>query len=128
MVPAICSSGADGGVFTFGQSRFYGSLPGIHKHVNDIMAILPSSTATGYVLVGADGGAFVFGSGVRFYGSLPGQGVRVSDVVGIALTPDDGGYFMAGADGNVYGFGNAHAGGTPAGLSSNLPVAAIAGT
>ena len=36
--------GADGGVFTFGQSRFYGSLPGIHKHVHDIMAILPSST------------------------------------------------------------------------------------
>ncbi len=120
--------GADGGVFTFGQSRFYGSLPGLHKRVNDIRAILPSSTATGYVLVGADGGAFVFGSGVRFYGSLPGQGVRVGDVVGIALTPDDGGYFMAGADGNVYGFGNAHAGGTPAGLSSNLPVAAIAGT
>jgi F5/8 type C domain/Bacterial Ig-like domain (group 3) len=120
--------GANGGVFTFGQSRFYGSLPGIHKHVSDIMAILPSSTATGYVLVGADGGAFVFGSGVRFYGSLPDQGVRVSNVVGIALTPDDGGYFMAGADGHVYGFGNAHAGGTPAGLSSNLPVAAIAGT
>ncbi len=120
--------GADGGVFTFGQSRFYGSLPGIHKHVHDIMAILPSSTATGYVLVGADGGAFVFGSGVRFYGSLPGQGVRVSNVVGIALTPDDGGYFMAGADGHIYGFGNAQAGSTPAGLSSNLPVAAIAGT
>jgi hypothetical protein len=96
--------------------------------VSDIMAILPSSTATGYVLVGADGGAFVFGTGVRFYGSLPGQGVRVSDVVGIALTPDDDGYFMAGADGNVYGFGNAHPGGTPAGLSSNLPVAGIAGT
>ena len=120
--------GADGGVFTFGQSRFYGSLPGIHKHVHDIMAILPSSTATGYVLVGADGGAFVFGSGVRFYGSLPGEGVRVSNVVGIALTPDDGGYYMAGADGHVYGFGNAQAGSMPAGLSANLPVAAIAGT
>jgi F5/8 type C domain/Bacterial Ig-like domain (group 3) len=120
--------GADGGVFTFGQSRFYGSLPGIHKHVHDIMAILPSSTATGYVLVGADGGAFVFGSGVRFYGSLPGEGARVSNVVGIALTPDDGGYYMAGADGHVYGFGNAQAGSAPAGLSANLPVAAIAGT
>jgi hypothetical protein len=120
--------GADGGVFTFGQSRFYGSLPGIHKHVQDIMAILPSSTGTGYVLVGGDGGAFVFGTGVRFYGSLPGVGVRVSNVVGIALTPDNGGYFMAGTDGNVYGFGDAHPGGIPAGLSANLPVAAIAGT
>ena len=78
--------------------------------------------------MGADGGAFVFGSGVRFYGSLPGEGVRVSNVVGIALTPDDGGYYMAGADGHVYGFGNAQAGSMPAGLSANLPVAAIAGT
>jgi hypothetical protein len=54
--------------------------------------------------------------------------VRVNNVVGIALTPDDGGYYMAGADGNVYGFGEAHAGAMPAGLGSNLPVAAIAGT
>ncbi len=120
--------GADGGVFTFGQSRFYGSLPGLHKHVHDVMAILPSSTGTGYVLVGADGGAFVFGTGLRFYGSLPGLGIRVDDVVGIALTPDNGGYFMAGTDGNVYGFGDAHAGSMPAGVSSNLPVAGIAGT
>ncbi len=71
----------------FGQSRFYGSLPGIHKHVHDVMAILPSSTGTGLRVVGADGGAFVFGTGVRFYGSLPGQGVRVANVIGIALTP-----------------------------------------
>lgn len=120
--------GADGGVFTFGQSRFYGSLPGIHKHVDDIRAILPSSTGKGYILVGADGGAFTFGTGVRFYGSLPGEGVRVTDVVGIALTPDNGGYYMAGADGHVYSFGDAQAAAQPAGLSSNLPVSAIAGT
>ena len=120
--------GADGGVFTFGDSRFYGSLPGIHKHVHDIRAILPSSTARGYVLVGADGGAFIFGTGVRFLGSLPGEHVDVVDVVGIALTPDNGGYYMAGADGRVYGFGDAQVMGAPASLTSNLPVAAIAGT
>jgi hypothetical protein len=71
---------------------------------------------------------FNFGSGVKFYGSLPGIHVKTSDVVGIALTPDDGGYYMAGADGHVYGFGDAHSWAEPAGLSSNLPVAAIAGT
>jgi len=120
--------GADGGVFTFGSARFYGSLPGIGKHVHDIQAILPSSTGKGYVLVGADGGAFIFGTGVHFLGSLPGEGIHVHDVVGIALTPDDGGYFMAGSNGQVYGFGNAHPYPTPAGLSADLPVVAIAGT
>jgi F5/8 type C domain len=120
--------GGDGGVFTFGASRFYGSLPGLHKHVRDVRAILPSSTGRGYILVGSDGGAFIFGTGVKFLGSLPGQGVKVADVVGIALTPDDGGYYMAGADGHVYGFGDAQVDAEPAGLSSNLPVAAIAGT
>ena len=48
--------------------------------------------------------------------------------MGIALSPDNGGYYMAGADGQVYGFGDAQVGAEPAGLASNLPVAAIAGT
>jgi hypothetical protein len=120
--------GSDGGVFTFGATHFYGSLPGLGKHVHDIRAILPSSTGQGYILVGADGGAFNFGSGAKFHGSLPGEGIRVADIVGLALSPDDGGYLMAGSDGRVYGFGDAQAGGIPAGVASNLPVAAIAGT
>jgi hypothetical protein len=118
--------GADGGVFTFGEARFYGSLPGIHKHVHDIRAILPSSTGKGYILVGADGGAFTFGN-ARFHGSLPGEHIRVGNIVGIALTPDNGGYWMAGADGRVYGFGDAGARSQQV-VTSNLPVAAIAGT
>jgi hypothetical protein len=120
--------GSDGGVFTFGTTHFYGSLPGLGKHVRDIRAILPSSTGRGYILVGADGGAFSFGSGVKFHGSLPGEGIRVADIVGIALSPDNGGYLMAGSDGLVYGFGDAQAGGMPAGVAANLPVTAIAGT
>ncbi len=120
--------GSDGGVFTFGTTHFYGSLPGLGKHVDDVRAILPSSTGLGYILVGADGGAFSFGSGAKFHGSLPGEGIRVADIVGIALSPDNGGYLMAGSDGTVYGFGDAQAGGEPAGVASNLPVTAIAGT
>jgi hypothetical protein len=78
--------------------------------------------------VGGDGGAFNFGTGARFHGSLPGEGVKVNNIVGIALSPDNGGYYMAGSDGRVYGFGDAQAAVEPAGVSSNLPVAAIAGT
>jgi hypothetical protein len=120
--------GSDGGVFTFGATHFYGSLPGLGKHVHDIRAILPSSTGRGYILVGGDGGAFSFGSGAKFHGSLPGEGIRVADIVGLALSPDNGGYLMAGSDGRVYGFGDAQVGAMPAGVASNLPVAAIAGT
>ena len=57
----------------------------------------------------------------------PREGIRVDSIVGIALTPDDGGYYMAGADRHVYGFGNAKVQPSPPGLSSHLPVAAIAG-
>jgi hypothetical protein len=59
---------------------------------------------------------------------LPGEGIKVSNIVGLALSPDNGGYYMAGAGGHVYGFGDASASGKPAGLGSNLPVAAIAET
>src|SRR3984957_3715579 len=45
-------------------------------------AVAPHSTtqATGYDLVGSDGGVFVFHGG--FYGSLPGLGIHVDNVVG----------------------------------------------
>jgi hypothetical protein len=59
---------------------------------------------------------------------VPGEGIRVTDIVGIALSTDDAGYYMAAANGRVFGFGDAVVGAEPTGLSSNLPVAAIAGT
>ena len=120
--------GSDGGVFSFGSATFDGSLPGLGVHVDDIRSILPSATGGGYVLVGTDGGAFVFGTGAQFQGSLPGKGVSVDDIVGIALTNDDNGYYMAGADGSVYAFGDAVSLPAPSGLASNLPIVAIAGT
>jgi hypothetical protein len=95
--------------------------------VDDVRAILPSSAGTGYVLVGSDGGAFLFGRGVSYHGSLPGEKDHVTDIVGLALTPDNGGYFMAGANGAVYGFGDAKVQPAPVGLGSHLPVVAIAG-
>jgi hypothetical protein len=117
----------DGGVFTFGNARFYGSLPGMNIRTTSVRGILPSSAGTGYVLVSSDGGVFNFGTGVKFYGSLPGTGVRVNNIVGIALTQDEDGYWMAGSDGKVYGFGSAKVAPAPGGLQPNLPLAAIAG-
>ena len=97
--------GSDGGVFAFG-GRFFGSLPGLGIHVNDIVGIVPSSDYQGYFLVASDGGVFSFGD-TQFEGSLPGLGVHVHDIVGIVPTADDRGYFLVGADGGVFAFGDA---------------------
>ena len=65
--------------------------------------------ATGYNLVGSDGGVFVFSTdrGAGFYGSLPGLGITVNDIVGLVPTADGQGYFLVGRDGGVFAFGNA---------------------
>jgi hypothetical protein len=101
--------GTDGGVFVFptGQSGgFYGSLPGIGVHVNDIVGMVPTANDQGYFLVGADGGVFAFGN-APFENSLPGIGIHVNDIVGIVPTSSDKGYFLVGSDGGVFTFGNA---------------------
>jgi cell wall-associated NlpC family hydrolase len=93
--------GSDGGVFVF-HGNFYGSLPGLGVHVDDITGIVPTATDTGYFLVGADGGVFAFHA--PFANSLPGLGVHVDDIVGIVPTLNDRGYFLVGADGGVFSF------------------------
>src|ERR1035437_32891 len=55
--------------------------------------VRPAVTATGYDLVGSDGGVFVFGGG-GFYGSLPGLGGHVTNVVGMGPSFDGGGYLL----------------------------------
>jgi len=69
----------------------------------------PPASASGYDLVGSDGGVFVFpqGRSSGFYGSLPGLGTAVSDIVGMVSSPGGGGYFLVGADGGVFAFGDA---------------------
>jgi hypothetical protein len=101
--------GSDGGVFVFpvGQSGgYYGSLPGDHVSVADVVGMVPTPSDTGCFLVGADGGVFSFGD-APYLGSLPGDHVTVDDIRGIVPTSDNGGYFLVGADGGVFSFGDA---------------------
>jgi PKD repeat protein len=113
--PPLASSGydlvgSDGGVFvlpTGNPGGFYGSLPGLGVHVNNIVGMVPTVNDRGYFLVGADGGVFSFGN-APFLGSLPGLGVTPAQpITGIVPTGTDGGYFLVGRDGGVYAFGNA---------------------
>jgi hypothetical protein len=63
------------------------------------------NAAQGYALVGADGGAFAFGS-TTFAGSLGGTN-PTWPLVGIAVTPGGGGYWLVDDDGGVHAFGDA---------------------
>ena len=101
--------GQDGGVFVFPTEQpggFFGSLPGLGVHVNDIAGMVPSPDDRGYFLVGRDGGVFSFGD-APFLGSLPGLHVAVNDIRGIVPTRDNRGYFLVGRDGGVFAFGDA---------------------
>ncbi|HVA05428.1 MAG TPA: hypothetical protein VNG12_01680 [Acidimicrobiales bacterium] len=100
--------GLDGGVFSFGDAGFHGSLPGLGISVHDIVGIASTADGQGYWLLGADGGVFSFGD-ATFYGSLPGVLGRAAPnpMTSIVRTPDGGGYWIVGTDGGVFTFGDA---------------------
>jgi TM2 domain-containing membrane protein YozV len=113
---------ADGGVFSFGDARFYGSMGG-KPLVEPVVGMAATPDAGGYWLVAADGGVFSFGD-ARFYGSMGGKPL-VEPVVGMAATPDAGGYWLVAADGGVFSFGDARFYGSMGGVSSSTRFFAI---
>jgi hypothetical protein len=58
---------ADGGVFSYGDARFYGSMGGEDLHA-PIVGMAATADGDGYWLLGADGGVFAFGA-AKFYGA-----------------------------------------------------------
>ncbi len=61
----------DGGVFTFGGARFYGSEGLVHLN-QPVTGIAATPTGAGYWLAAADGGVFTFGD-AGFFGAATGQ-------------------------------------------------------
>ena len=115
----------DGGVFGYADTApFFGSIPGLGLHLNNIAGMAATPDGGGYWLVGADGGVFTFGD-AKFYGSLPGLGVHVGDIVSIAASPDGGGYWLVGSDGGVFSFGDATFSGSMGGKPLNQPMVAM---
>ena len=76
----------NGGVYTFGDAGYFGSLPesGVTPS-RPIIGLVPTSDEKGYWLIGSDGGIFAYGD-ATFQGSLPQIGVNVTDVVGAVPT------------------------------------------
>ncbi len=127
--------GSDGGIFTFGSARFYGST-GAMTLQRPVVGITPTGNDAGYWLVASDGGIFAFGN-ARFYGSIPGLGLEPAGstgpkrlnapIVGMVPTADGGGYFMVASDGGVFTFGDAKFEGSCPGIGgcSGVAVAVV---
>jgi len=109
----------DGGVFSFGSARFYGSTGGMRLN-QPVVGIARTGDARGYWEVATDGGVFSFGD-AQFHGST-GAMVLNQPVVGMATTPDGGGYWLVASDGGIFAFGDAQFYGSTGAIRLNMPV------
>ncbi|HEY1466494.1 MAG TPA: neocarzinostatin apoprotein domain-containing protein [Acidimicrobiales bacterium] len=115
--------GADGGIFSFGDAPFYGSMGG--QPLNQaVVGAARTPDGGGYWLVARDGGVFSFGD-AQFRGSMGGQPLN-RPVVAMAATPDGGGYWLVASDGGVFCFGDAQFRGSMGGQPLNSPVVGAA--
>ena len=111
---------SDGGVFSFGDARFFGSTGAIHLAA-PVVGMAATPDGGGYWLVASDGGVFSFGD-ARFFGST-GAIHLAAAIVGMAATPDGGGYWLVASDGGVFSFGDARFQGSEGG--AHLPGAIV---
>ncbi len=100
----MLATAKDGGVFTFGNAAFYGSMGG--KPLNKpVVGIAATPDGGGYWEASSDGGVFTFGN-AAFYGCMGGKPLN-KPIVGLVATPDGGGYWEVSSDGGVFTFGDA---------------------
>jgi hypothetical protein len=115
----------DGGVFTFGAARYFGSKGGAHLN-QPVVGGASTPDGLGYWLVARDGGIFSFGD-ARFYGSTGAMHLNAPIVAMIAL-PTGTGYWLVASDGGVFSFGGARFHGSTGALHLNQPVVGGAST
>ncbi len=110
---------ADGGVFSFGNAEFHGSMGGLRLNA-PVVGIATTHDAGGYWEVASDGGVFSFGD-AGFDGST--GSIRLNKpMVGMAVTPDGGGYWLVASDGGIFAYGDAGFYGSTGSLVLNKPV------
>jgi hypothetical protein len=119
-------AGSDGGIFSYGDARFHGSLAG--KALNQpVVGMAATSDGGGYWLVAADGGIFSFGD-AKFHGSMGGATLR-APITGIAADQATGGYWEVGSDGGVFSFDASFDGSMASAIGPQPnPITAIAGS
>jgi peptidoglycan/xylan/chitin deacetylase (PgdA/CDA1 family) len=116
---------ADGGIFSFGDAAFHGSMGGIPLN-QPIVGMAATPSGNGYWLVAADGGIFSFGD-AAFHGSMGGTPLN-QPIVAMAATPSGNGYWLVAADGGIFSFGDAAFHGSMGATPLNQPVVGMAGT
>ncbi len=119
------AAAVDGGVFSFGDAVFFGSMGGIPLN-QPVVGIAATPDGNGYWLVAADGGIFSFGDAV-FQGSTGSMHLN-QPVVGIAATPDGKGYWLVAADGGIFSFGDAVFQGSTGSIHLNQPIVGMTAT
>ncbi|HXY28787.1 MAG TPA: N-acetylmuramoyl-L-alanine amidase, partial [Acidimicrobiales bacterium] len=115
--------GSDGGVFAFGDARYFGSTGALHLDA-PVVGVAATRDGGGYWLAARDGGVFSYGD-AGFYGSA-GSLALDAPVVGMAATPDGGGYWLVAADGGVFAYGDARFDGSAGSLHLAAPVVGMA--
>ncbi len=112
---------ADGGLFSYGDARFFGSM-GATRLNQPVVGMTAAPTGRGYWMVARDGGIFSFGT-ARFFGST--GAIRLNQpIVGMSASPTAHGYWFVAADGGIFSFGDTRFFGSLAG--SPAPVVGMA--
>ncbi len=117
--------GSDGGIFSFGNATFHGSMGGQHLNA-PMVAMAATDDDNGYWTVASDGGMFSYGD-AGFHGSMGGSHLN-APMVGMAATNDDGGYWTVASDGGMFSYGDAHFYGSMGGSHLNSPMVGMAAT
>ncbi len=116
---------ADGGIFSFGDAAFAGSMGGTRLNA-PIVGMAATPSGAGYWEVASDGGIFSFGD-AAFQGSMGGTPLN-APIVGMAATPSGHGYWEVASDGGIFSFGDAGFYGSMGGTPLNAPVVGMAAT
>ena len=117
--------GSDGGIFAFGDAKFYGSTGNIHL-AKPIVGMAATRSGNGYWFCAADGGIFAYGD-ARFYGST--ASMRLAQpIVAMAATPTGRGYWLCASDGGIFAFGDAKFYGSTGNIHLAKPIVALAPT
>jgi uncharacterized protein YkwD len=105
-----------GGVFDFGTSGAFGSVPGGSR----IVSAAPTPSRNGFWAVAEDGTVHARGDAGNF-GGLGGKPLS-APIVGMAASPTGKGYWLLGRDGGIFSFGDADFFGSTGNLRLNKPV------
>ncbi len=117
----------DGGVFTYGDAKYYGSLGGVkHSAAHDEIAIVPTKDGKGYWLCDASGVVTPFGDAGKL---LPvTKGTIRTPIIGFAVMPDGLGGWVVNSLGNVYRLGDSSLYGSLRSKKLADPIVAAAAT